>query len=730
MIAKHVSMRSLGKSDFAKLVDYVTDSQNKTERLGPVRITNCQAGTVQAAISEVLATQHMNTRALGDKTYHLLVSFRVSENPSPDILKAIEERICAGLGYGDHQRISAVHHDTDNLHIHIAINKIHPTRGTMHEPFQAYRTLGQLCVVLERDYRLEKDNHEPRQRIAEGRAADMERHAGIESLIGWVQRECLDAIRGAHSWAELHQVLRDNGLHLRERGNGFVVEADDGTRVNASTLARDLSKPSLEARLGPFKAEPTRQGDTDPFRAYRKEPVRTRINTTELYARYKAERQHLTATKAEALAKARRSKDRAIEEAKKANRLRRSIIKVAGGKGMIKRTLYSQTRAALRSRLDTIHKQYARERQQIYQRFESYTWADWLQQKALQGNAEALAALRSRKGAGLKGNTFQATGQVKPLGAYVIDHITKQGTIIYRAGLSAVRDDGDKLQVSREATREGLQVALRLAMERYGGRITVNGTAEFKARILWAAADSQLPITFADPELERRRRELSIRAHQHDHPERQGQSDDRRGARRFAGGAAQEQRATRPLAGTDPRLADGSGKPNIGCLGQAPPPASQHRLRAMSELGVVRITHGTEMLLPSDVPHRLEQPGSQSAYPLRRSVSDISSQGGSQFANLTPAEKYIAEREGKRQQGISIPPHIPYNNYKGSLTFAGVRNIDGCPLALLKGSDEAGTIRVLPIQSASGFDLSRIKVGDSVVVTPWGGIKRSKGRGR
>jgi hypothetical protein len=34
MIAKHVPMRSLGKSDFAGLVNYVTDAQSKDHRLG------------------------------------------------------------------------------------------------------------------------------------------------------------------------------------------------------------------------------------------------------------------------------------------------------------------------------------------------------------------------------------------------------------------------------------------------------------------------------------------------------------------------------------------------------------------------------------------------------------------------------------------------------------------------------------------------------------------------
>src|SRR5690606_11580989 len=128
---------------------------------------------------------------------------------------------------------------------------------------------------------------------------------------------------------------------------------------------------------------------------------------------------------------------------------------------------------------------------------------------------------RAREAAkGLQGNTVSGEGRAVPGHAPVIDNITKKGTIIYRAGSSAVRDDGDRLQVSSEATREGLQAALRLAMERYGNRITVNGTADFKARMIRAAVDSQLPITFADPALESRRKALLTQENSHERPER------------------------------------------------------------------------------------------------------------------------------------------------------------------------------------------------------------------
>lgn len=507
MIAKHVAMRSQGKSDFAGLVNYITDKQSKEHRLGAVRLTNCEAHSVRDAISEVLATQFANTRAKSDKTYHLIVSFRAGEQVEAETLAAIEDRICEGLGFGEHQRISAVHNDTDNLHIHIAINKIHPTRNTIHEPYYPHQTLAELCEAMERDYGLQRDNHMPRRRGAEARAADMERHAGIESLIGWIKRECLDELKAAQSWGELHRVMRDNGLELRGRGNGLVVMAGDDVMVKASTLGRDFSKSKLEARFGPF--EPDQAQQARPRRQYRKDPVRLRVNTSALYARYKSEQATAAANKTAALDKARRQKDRRIDHAKMNGRVRRAAIKLTGGGKLTQKLLYAQASSALKADIDAIHKQYREERQAIHEAHGKRTWADWLKREALQGDAEALAALRAREAAqGLKGNTLKGEGRAKPGHAPVIDNITKKGTIIYRAGSSAVRDDGDRLQVSRESDQAGIQNALRLAMERYGDRITVHGSPEFKARVIRAAVDGQLPVRFADAGLERRRQAL------------------------------------------------------------------------------------------------------------------------------------------------------------------------------------------------------------------------------
>ena len=88
MIAKHVSMKSARKSNFAEVVKYITNEQDKNERVGNVTVTNCQFDRPDGAIAEILNTQAQNTRATSDKTYHLIVSFRPGEQPDAATLKA------------------------------------------------------------------------------------------------------------------------------------------------------------------------------------------------------------------------------------------------------------------------------------------------------------------------------------------------------------------------------------------------------------------------------------------------------------------------------------------------------------------------------------------------------------------------------------------------------------------------------------------------------------------
>lgn len=733
MIAKHVAMKTVAKSDFGGLVKYITDAQSKNERIGAVTVTNCHTDRPDVAITEVMNTQAQNKRSAADKTYHLIVSFRAGEQPSDEVLKAIEGRICEGLGFGEHQRVSAVHTDTDNLHIHIAINKIHPTRYTTHEPYYPHKELAKLCEKLEQEFGLERDNHKANKLGSQNRAEDMERHAGIESLLGWIKRECQEQIQGAQSWAELHKVMRENGLEIHLRGNGLVVTAEDGTTVKASSIGRDYSKNKLEARFGAFEPSPERQAGEVARKTYAKKPMRSRINTVELHARYKKDQANIGASRTAEWARAIDRKNRLIEAAKRSGRLKRSAIKMIQGAGLGKKIMYSATSKTLKDEITKINKQYQKERQEIYDKYKRRAWADWLRAKAAEGDAEALQALRAREAAqGLKGNTVTGSGRLVPSESQVQqDSITKKGTIIYSTGKTAVRDDGDKLKVSRGADSDGLQAALRLAMERYGNSISVGGTAAFKEQMAQAAAASKLPITFDDAALERRRLELLKLATTKENTNgRTDRSDNTADRGRTTGSSLGRSGSTTSRAGgagaadhTRRAVSGSTGKPDVGRVGRKPPPQSQNRLRRLSELGVVRIASGSEVLLPRDVPGHLEQQGAKPDYGVRRDIF-----GAGRVATLTvAADKYIAEREDKRAKGFDIPKHTRYNqDNDGPAAFAGIRQIEGQSLALLKRGEE---VMVLPIDDATARRLKRVAVGDAVTITREGSIK-TKGRSR
>jgi len=760
MIAKHVSMKTVHKSNFASLVSYITDEQAKRERVGYVGVTNCHSDQADLAILEVLNTQAQNTRSGADKTYHLILSFRPGEQPGEATLKAIEARICDGLGFGEHQRVSAVHHDTDNVHLHIAINKIHPTRYTTLEPFNAYHALGLLCQQLEHEYGLERDNHQASRLVSQSRAQDMERHACVESLMGWVKRECTADMQAAQSWEELHQVMQDNGLVLHERGNGLVVQAASGLAVKASSIDREFSKAKLEERLGIFEPSAEQHADQRPSRRYEKQPVRSRINTAELYATYKADQLNISSSRTVQWDKARAKKDRLIEAAKQSGRLKRSAIKLISGAGVGKKIMYSVTSKTLKAEIHKINKQYLLERQEIHEKYQRRAWADWLRAKAEEGDQKALAALRARQAVqGLKGNTVAGKGALRSQAdSQKHDSVTKKGLIIYRIGPTAVRDDGDRLKISRGADQDGMQAALRMAMDRFGERIRVDGTPAFKEQIVQAAAASQLPITFDDTALERCRQHLltptAPKENAHDSANRTNRTD---GADRGRAGSYSDGRFGHAATGVN--AASGHPrKPNVSRIGGKPPPQSQNRLRSLSELGVVHLASAGEMLLPRDVPRDVEQPRAQPVDGLRRDASrpgritaaqvgaaqkDIAHRSEVAASGLPwdaldldkitaaqAADKYIAEQNEKRLKLFDIEKQARYNEAQAGLAaFVGICQVEGHLLALLKGAQGAQEVMVLPVDKPTARRLQRLGLGSSVSVSPQGSIK-AKGRSR
>ncbi len=276
MIAKRI-IRKTGASDFARLgqyilndglsdaqaltertVAYILDGKGDQNRVGAIRITNCHGDTPALAIKEIMATQAMNTRGKGDRTYHLVVSFAAGEKPAQEQLADIEETLCSAIGLGAHQRLSAVHCDTDHLHIHVAINKIHPESFHLVEPYFDQRKLMAACEALEQKHGLIRTQHGASHSHAvhqNGRRAvpHKERQRFRDELRALLKNGFESRITQAADWEALHALLFEAGLQARLRGAGLaIIRRNDGLSVKASAVRPALSLPALIRRLGPF----------------------------------------------------------------------------------------------------------------------------------------------------------------------------------------------------------------------------------------------------------------------------------------------------------------------------------------------------------------------------------------------------------------------------------------------------------------------------------------------
>ena len=715
MITKRVARKRSQKSSFSDLVKYLVDEKGIEERVGDITITNCHSDSVDWANQEVEAIQSQNTRATGDKTYHLLISFAPGEQPSKEALVDIEEKLCAAMGYGEHQRISVAHGDTDVFHVHVAINKIHPERLTMHEPYMDFKVRSAIASQLEVKHGLERVDHDQKQHLGAALAADMEHHSGTESLISWMKRECLEELKGVDSWENLHSVLSNHNLNLKKQGNGFVFTSKEtDTTVKASSVCRSLSKNALEKRLGSFQESTPEPDDTATAeKRYQKHPLQP--DTTALYARYKDEIAASKYDRQQQIGEARRRKDRLIAEAREAGRLKRLAIKLMGGKGFGKRALYMVASRNLKEKITRINKEYRQSIQRINKKNTSLAWADWLKKESEKGDATALAALRHRNRASTTANSLAGEGRKVAVSPTVkAERTTKNGTVLYRSGKAIIRDTG-KAVTATHWNDLAIKSALEVVTHRYGGSVVVNGSPAFQKRIVSSAVRQSLPVTFKAPNLEKMR--VSLRQQKEKIYDRDTGRTDRRSTGRDGSTRAG---ATETVA----VRSRGTNKPSAARVGTQPPPASQNRLRMLSQLDMVQLTDRSEVLLQGDVPGHLEQQGTQSNDQMRRDADR------ERARIVTPeqvVQDYIAEREAKRQSGIAIAPHKAFSAVdKGKGVFQGIRRVSGQAMALVE-KDKA--ILVVPLTQYGEKRMKSLKKGEPVTINRAGKIQ-SRGRER
>ncbi len=402
--------RKVKNDNYRALALYVADAKiGKTvgEKTLHAWTVGCQADDYLGGMIEVEATQSLNTRSGREKTYHLVISFRPSDERklSLENYHEIEKEVAEALGFTDHQRHCGIHRNTDNIHMHIAYNMVHPITFNHRSPFRDFSKLHSVCRKLEKKYGLTADKGiEPGAKKDEDKiltnvkAQTVEAHSGQESFCGYVARQkpkIMAAMEAAKTWDEFHRATLALGIQVEARGAGLAFKDSYGKhRAVPSKVDRKLAKDTLEEKFGPFQAaSPDFIKAVGASETYTAIPLHRGPDRDNLYEEFQAE---ISARKV-ALEGIKAEEGEAFRAIRQRWNDRRKIVEKYPMLYAHRQQLLLEMKIKEQEEIVANRAELAAKRQNIREAIPYTSWAKCLQYKAAQGNETALAILRSKK---------------------------------------------------------------------------------------------------------------------------------------------------------------------------------------------------------------------------------------------------------------------------------------------------------------------------------------------
>ena len=260
-------------------------------------LTTTRAGQV----AEMKALAQDASRS-GDPIGHYAISWRNGERPTGAQADEAVDLLLDEMGLGGHQAIYGLHADTDNIHLHLMVNRVDPETGGVVKVNGGFdlEALHRGCALIvhtqgwaaERHarYRVGEDGkperiHRRRERDKgkpTQRQIDNELRTGENSAARIAIEVAAPIMESAKSWKQLHVELERHGMRYARKGKGAVVGVGD-VFVKASTVSRQATIVRLESRLGPYIAagdvesraqmrDPPGQRDEQPVRTHAVDP--------------------------------------------------------------------------------------------------------------------------------------------------------------------------------------------------------------------------------------------------------------------------------------------------------------------------------------------------------------------------------------------------------------------------------------------------------------------------
>lgn len=252
------------------LVDYIRFPHNKKpqEKIECAGGRNFLSSTHVGQKTEMIALARESSHSRMPVS-HWILSWQEGEQPTREQVEEVVDLFLEKMELTEHQTVYGLHYDTDNYHLHIAVNRMNPETGKVVLPFNGLdiREAHKIVAFVEHKqgwaseenslYAVLENGELARRRTAreikpKQAALDFEHATGEKSAQRIAQERGHGIIKNAKSWAELHEKLAGVGLRFERKGSGAIIFVGD-IAVKASSVDRAFSMGKLCKRLGDFE---------------------------------------------------------------------------------------------------------------------------------------------------------------------------------------------------------------------------------------------------------------------------------------------------------------------------------------------------------------------------------------------------------------------------------------------------------------------------------------------
>ena len=274
---------------FGDILNYTTQQQDKRSN-----VEKCIAVRTHGVLDISTATMEMNAVAAKNTrckapAFHFILTWPEHEYPDPVAIFDAAQHAIKTLKLAEHQYVLAVHVDTDNIHCHVAVNRVHPKTFKSRNIEWAKKTLhlaarqselkhgwtndngiyivetsvkGQKSIVLNANLASSANTKKDYAQSQQAKKSTLPAWHDPESLSAWIKtdvsRELKKVLPKLYDWNALHGWLARYHITLRDSGGGgmriYATSSLTGEVVDlpASKGLRCLKRAELEARWGRY----------------------------------------------------------------------------------------------------------------------------------------------------------------------------------------------------------------------------------------------------------------------------------------------------------------------------------------------------------------------------------------------------------------------------------------------------------------------------------------------